>query len=812
MNLYEYENRHNALIRELGAECAVLLKSNGDFPLDSAGKLALYGNGARATVKGGSGSGEVNSRFFVTAEQGLKEAGFTITTEEWLEGYEAFFARTRKKFLADIRAEAKKRHKNPILYGMGKTMSEFDYALPLTGEGDVCVYVLARRSGEGADRKPGKGDVRLTDAEVRDIMKAREKYKKFMLVLNVGGPVDLAPVLAVENILLLGQLGTETGHILADILLGKSAPCGKLTTTWAAYGDYPDVGSFGEENETRYREGIYVGYRYFTTVGKKALFPFGHGLTYTDFSVKTEQILLDGMRVTVRVRVTNTGKRAGKEAVQLYVSIPEGKLDQPFISLVSFAKTKELSPGEGVDLYLSFSMADIASYDAERESWILEAGSYILRPGLSSEDTEAVGEIFISREIIVSKAKNVLGRPDFEDCRFEKAPRPLPGSLPVLKLDPEAVVSREFRYDTPEEIEPAAEALSDEELALFGLGAFASGGVSSLIGNSSLSVAGAAGETSSLGRRKIPTLVMADGPAGLRLAGEYYRDAKGTHAVGSTLPESVRELMPRPLALLLDRLSPKPGRGVKIREQYASAIPIGTAIAQSMNTTLAEALGDLVGEEMERFGVQLWLAPALNIHRSILCGRNFEYFSEDPLISGYFAAAITRGVQSHPGCGTTLKHYAANNQEKNRYYNNSQVSERAMREIYLKGFGIAVRLARPQAVMTSYNLLNGVHTSEHRGLIADILRAEFGFQGIVMTDWVVSGMEDGVNPPYPAPKPHRAAASGSDLFMPGSKADYEELLGALRSGEVERRQLLINASRLMKLIRLDKKRRRRGGE
>ena len=227
-------------------------------------------------------------------------------------------------------------------------------------------------------------------------------------------------------------------------------------------------------------------------------------------------------------------------------------------------------------------------------------------------------------------------------------------------------------------------------------------------------------------------------------------------------------------------------------------IPIGTAIAQSFNTELAENFGDLVGAEMEMMGVNLWLAPALNIHRSILCGRNFEYYSEDPFVSGMVAAAITRGVQKHKGCFVTIKHYAANNAETNRYCNNSQVSERAMREIYLRGFGLCVREAGPKAVMTSYNLLNGTHTAEHRGLIEDILRCQFEFDGIVMTDWVIDVMTS-AGSKYRNSLSHEVAKAGGDLFMPGGKKDYENVLNALKDGSLSRKQVEINASRVVRM-------------
>jgi len=300
-------------------------------------------------------------------------------------------------------------------------------------------------------------------------------------------------------------------------------------------------------------------------------------------------------------------------------------------------------------------------------------------------------------------------------------------------------------------------------------------------------------------------MVMADGPAGLRLSQQFYRDEKGAHGVGAAgLPESIAEFLPKPAQWLMTLLSGKSKvpANAKVEYQYATAIPIGTALAQSWNLEFAKACGDIVGDEMERFGVHLWLAPALNIHRSIRCGRNFEYFSEDPLISGRMAAAITLGVQAHPGCGTTIKHYCANNQETNRYGNNSQVSERAMREIYLKGFGICVRESQPKAVMTSYNLLNGTHTAERRDLSEDILRCEFGYKGIIMTDWVVgNGVMNSKADIHPRVKPQLVAAAGGDLFMPGGKADFKNVMAGLADGSVSREQLQINATRVCRMAK-----------
>ena len=797
MNTYEIE--HNAILRENGAECTVLLKSDATFPLKQPCELALFGSGARKTIKGGTGSGEVNSRSFVTAEEGLEQAGFTITSKSWLDRYSEFWPQAKKRFIKKLKRDALKRGTLAILSDMGAVMPEPDYDFPLDARGDTAIYVLARMTGEGSDRKPVPGDILLTKTEKRDILALNHKYKNFLLVLNVGGVVDLSPVMEVKNILLLSQLGCETGHILADIVLGKSAPSGKLTTTWFAWGDHPSPGSFGEKDDTRYNEGIYVGYRCFDSMEKKPLFPFGYGLGYTNFSCVFVRAHADMSKITVEALVRNTGEYPGKEVVQLYVSQPQGKLDKPYQTLAAFTKSRTLQPGEEQTLELNFQLRDLASYDEDRASWILEPGDYILRFGNSSRDTQPVAAVQLDGEAVIRKVRNGLGKPDFTDWKPEMKAAELPDGICILYVSAAAFETANIVYDLQEMIDPAVETLTDEKLCLMNIGAFKQGGAQSIVGNAANSVAGAAGETAGV-MDDLPALVMADGPAGLRLSRLYTKDENGIHALDGGMPESVMEVMPAPAAFVMKLLDKKKNTEGEIFEQYCTAIPVGTALAQSWNTDLAELCGDIVGDEMERFHVQLWLAPALNIHRDIRCGRNYEYYSEDPLISGKIAAAVTKGVQKHPGCGVTVKHFAANNQETNRYTSNSQVSERAMRELYLKGFEIAVRDSQPVALMTSYNLLNGVHTSERRDLIEDILRAEFGFRGVVMTDWVVSGMYFGKHK-YPAPNAAKTAAAGNDLFMPGCKGDFKAMMKGLKAGLVSRKQLQINATHVVKTVR-----------
>ena len=790
-----YEIDHLNAVRALAPECMVLLRSDGAFPLAEPGEIALFGSGARGTIKGGTGSGDVNSRHVTTIEEGLESAGFTIVTRPWLEAYDRVRAQAHQDFISDIRAEAAERGVPAIMIGMGSVMAEPEYTIPLDVETDsdprTAVYVLARTSGEGSDRTPEAGDLRLTDTEIRDIRCLNERFETFLLVLNVGGVVDLSPLDDITNILLLSQLGAAIGNAFADVLLGGAYPSGKLATTWAAWDECDQIGDFGDPDGTHYREGVYVGYRFYDSVGKEPLFPFGFGLGYTTFDVETRRASLDGARVSIGVDVTNTGEHPGKETVQVYASVPAGRLDQPLQALAGFAKTDEITPGATVHITIDIDLTDLASYDEATRATVLEAGRYLLRVGTSSRHLSPVAVVELAQDATVRLLTGDLGDPGFTDWRPE-APVVLdiPAGLPVLVVDPVhlrrpdgAAPDERMAPEGFSEALALARDLSDDDLMHAVLGDYLSGEESgSIVGAASTTVIGAAGQTTTR-IPGLPSLIMADGPAGLRLAPTYGVDAEGPFSLGdSSLPATFLELMDdagREALGIADE--PEPREPAEIREQYATAIPIGTALAQSWNPGLAQRFGDVVGAEMERFGVDLWLAPAFNLHRSVLCGRNFEYLSEDPLLAGHIAAAITRGVQSHPGRGVTIKHLACNNQETNRLNSNSRVSPRALRDLYLRAFEICVRQARPAAVMTSYNLINGVHTSESAELLEVILRQEWGFDGLVMTDWVVAGMTHS-DMKHPRATAAASVKAGNELFMPGGESDREDLLAALRRG------------------------------
>lgn len=802
MNKYEKDNIER--LRPYLAECTVLLKRNGAFPLDSPCAIAAAGSGVRDTVKGGTGSGEVNSRYFVTVEQGLKDAGFTITNPFWPDMYNNFKEKARKDFVNSIKKKARAEKMNVLAASMGAVIKQPEYIIPLDYTADAAIYVVSRISGEGNDRLPEKGDFILTDSEVRDILALDRYYDKFMLVINAGGPVDLSPVMGVGNILVLSQLGVETGTALADILLGKAYPSGKLATTWAAVEDQCTAGDFGERDDTRYREGIYVGYRFFDTFGLDTLFPFGYGLGYTDFSIGKTTVKVNGPVVEVSAPITNKGKYKGKETLQVYVSCPQGKLDREAKSLAGFAKTGELEPKKRQTVRVSFDIRDLAGFDTKTASYILEKGEYIILAGTDSASAAPVAVLTLDEDFTSLKAERLFDGADFSDLRGIAARDLIDEKLRVFRLDLSGCETEKLKDNNGDEMAALVpDGLSAEDLAYINVGDFSDKGLSiaSVIGEASRSVAGAAGESCKRYTDKgVGSFIVADGPAGVRISKRYYEDEKGKHSVGSTMPATMLDMFPGVLRKLLER-EPKAKAGRVFKEQYCTAIPIATAIAQSWNTEFAEICGDIVGSEMDIFGIDVWLAPALNIHRNILCGRNFEYFSEDPLISGKFAAAITRGVQKHPGRGVTIKHYAANNQETNRYASNSMISERALREIYLKGFGICIRESDPVSIMTSYNLLNGEHTSESRALTEVLLR-EFGFDGLIMTDWVVGGdMLLAKGSKYGAPDAAKVAAAGCSMFMPGSKGDFDQIIKGLKKGTVTERQLKENAGRIIHVLR-----------
>ena len=800
--MFDYEITNINKVRELAHECTLFLKRDNSFPLDKPCKIAAYGNGVRNTLKGGTGSGEVNSRSFKTIEEVLKETNFEIINNDYFDLYDLEYQKARKKFIKQIRKDAKKEKMNPVAYGMGMVMPEMDYEVKLDFSAEASIYVLSRICGEGNDRKNISGDFKLTNTEIKMINELNKAYEKFMLVLNVGGPVDLEPVKDVKNILLLSQLGVSTSEVLIDILLGKVNPSGKLTTSWTSFENYNKL-DFGSNDETKYTEGVYVGYRYFDSVNKTLDYPFGYGLSYTDFKLDFNEYKVDGSIINLNVKVKNIGEYSGKEVVEVYLSKRTNNIDNPYQDLVAFKKSKNLGKNEEENIEISFDLCDFSNFDENNNSYILDSGKYVVRVGNSSANTKAVLVLELDSVITIKKVKSIIDKPSFKDDIYNEFKDEDLSKVESVKLDLSSINTIVEQYDYTRYIYDEVHNLSDRDLAKMCMGTFDEHkGFFSIIGNASRSVAGAAGETRSLeGIKSIP---MADGPAGLRLSRMYYEDKKGVHSVGGNgLPESMLELLTgkqRFFFKLLVHNKKKAPKGCELKYQYATAIPIGTALAQSFNLDYIYSCGDIVGSEMERFNVKLWLAPALNIHRSVLCGRNFEYYSEDPLVSGLVANAMTLGVQKHKNCGVTIKHFCCNNQETNRTGNNTNISERTLREIYLRGFEICIKNSNPKSIMSSYNLLNGTHTSEHKGLMLDYLRGECRYDGLIMTDWTTPGHAN------PKVKYHPmnvvdVIKGGGDVFMPGTMFDLEDLLDALKEEKIDRKLLEQSASSVVHMSR-----------
>lgn len=837
------EKKHAEVSLNLAAECPVLIENDGTLPLNTK-KIALYGFGARHTVKGGTGSGDVNTRKNVNVEEGLANAGYEILTTAWIDRCEQMRMEAKAAYKQKIRKISEEAGVPEFYISFTNPYEEPEPIMvteeDLTEETDTCIYVIARNSGEAADRKNRKGDYQLFDSEKASLEFLAKKYAKLIVVLNVGGVMDLSELKAIDGInavLLLSQLGNITGDVLPMILSGEVNPSGKLVDTWAKkYEDYPSSAGFslndGNVNDEYYAEGIYVGYRYFDTFGVEPLYHFGYGKSYTTFDIQPVSTVVsyEGVpSVHVTVSVTNTGKAAGKETVQVYYSAPADKRPKPYQELAVYEKTELLQPGETETMTLTYAIKDMTSFCERGKGWILDAGTYLIRVGNASDNTIVCGSLFVETKKKLADHKNFF-RKDVEFDELTAAlrdPMTAPEGMEVITLDTDKIPMDSFTYQgdvtgqtivsgqgitkggqeycfakgietshrkplttafteklTMDDIlsgkctvEDLVAQLSIEEMATFCVGTSRSEN-GSVLGNASNVVPGAAGDTASIciEDRKIKNMILADGPAGLRLQPIFKTDFDGNLLPGGAILGEVSE-----------PFDPKYTDENSITYyQYCTAIPIGWALAMSWNKEMLEMAGSVIGEEMERFGVDLWLAPAMNIHRNPLCGRNFEYYSEDPVVAGKCAGAITRGVQSHPGKGTCIKHFALNSQEENRYFTNSHASERAIREIYIKGFEICVKETQPLSLMTSYNLINGIHAANNYDLLQGLLRDEWGFEGVVMTDWCTSvdlpGLT-GESTKYPISASTGCIFAGNDLQMPGDSKNVQDIIDAVKSGK-----------------------------
>ena len=778
------EKDNLAVAYQAACEGMVLLRNDGTLPLQTK-KIALYGAGASMTIKGGTGSGEVNERHSVTILEGLNDRGFEITTKTWLDDYAAGYIEAEKAY-----KEEKKKRVNVFEFGSIMNMLFDNFRMPagrvITMEDvngsatDTCIYVLSRQAGEGGDRRTEKGDMFLTDEERAAITFCGEHYEKFILVINSGSAIDMTfaeEISGINAIVYICQLGTEGGHAFADLISGQISPSGKLSDTWAkSYADVPFGNEYsflnGNLENEYYKEGIYVGYRYFDSFGIEPAYPFGFGLSYTDFNIQNSGVSLQGTEVTVKALVTNSGLQySGKEVVQLYLSAPVGQLHKEYQSLAAFVKTRELAPGERQVVELSFDLKDFSSYREYDACYVLEAGEYILRLGNSSRNTIPAAVLLLEQETIVSRHHNIC---HLEDS-FEELTAPgrnteaIPEHIPYILVDVANFKTTDYTYEQPKEcsderVQKFLDTLSLEEMVdiVVGIGMFG--------GETRFNLPGSVGNTTSkFWDRGLANVALCDGPAGLRIQKRSALDKKGKiKPIDMAL--SIFESFPR---FVKKWMVGDPEKDT-VLYQYTTAFPVANALAQTWNTELLFEVGNAIYREMKEYGCTYWLAPAINIHRNPLCGRNFEYFSEDPRLSGCMAAAITKGVQQEEGYYVTVKHFACNNQEENRNKVSSNLSERALREIYLRGFEITVCEGGAKAIMTSYNKVNGVYAPNSYDLCTNVLRCEWGFDGVVMTDWFSTNKNLASNA--------IAMKAGNDLIMPGGSSFKKEILLGVKSG------------------------------
>jgi beta-glucosidase len=780
----ERETTNAQISMQAATQGMVLLQNkNNTLPIAQKGKIALFGGGAYVTVKGGTGSGDVNQRYTVPVWDAIKKAGYSITSSNWLESY-------KKSFDKQKVAYDKKNAGN----WWAAPFNLPDYALTdadikTASQTDTAIYVVSRNSGEGSDRTAKKGDYYLTDAEYANIKKMALSFKNSIVVLNVGGIIDTKfakDIPQLDSVVLMSQAGMEGGTAALKVLDGEVTPSGKLTDTWAVnYSDYPSSTTFssndGNSLKEDYTDDIYVGYRYFDTFNVTPAYSFGYGLSYTSFDMKTVSVTADEKKVTVKVKVTNTGKKySGKEVAQVYFSAPNGDLEKPYQELAAYGKTDLLAPGQSQTLTISYNTSEMSSYSEKDAAYEMEKGNYVIRVGNSSRNTHVAAALNLgstvkteqlSNQMKIDKKITTLSNKEVPTYSYEGEQNEIAKAQKISlsskelelidgnnasKYDKEDVttyVTEATKNDQTKSTSPYKEtkvtvdgvkdaklydvysskitmqqfvaSLSVQKMADIVEGIGMSGNSSGIIGAQANSVPGAAGETTSnyFDTDGIPNIVLSDGPAGIRIT-QSYKNNNQTYY------------------------------------QYCTAFPIGTLLAQTWDPEVVKSTDNALGKEMLEYGATLWLAPGMNIHRNPLCGRNFEYYSEDPFIAGTMAVAATTGVQSNPGIGVTIKHYATNNQENDRTTEYNTVSERALREIYLKGFEMAIKGAQPMAIMTSYNGLNGVPAADSYDLCTDFPRGEWGFKGLIMTDWG-GGMST----------PSKSMHAGNDLIMPGGSQD-----------------------------------------
>ena len=754
--------RYAVLARQATAEGCVLLENEGQaLPLREGERVAVFGRMAFHYYKSGLGSGGlVNTRYVVGILDALKDCKEIRLDEKLMGIYEDWI------------------RENPFDEGQGwgrvpwcqKEMEVTDEMLGCARDNDVSLVIIGRTAGEDQDNNAGPGSYCLTETEEDMIRRVCQASKRTVVVLNVGNIIDMSWVKKYhpQAVLYAWQGGQEGGNGVADVLTGKVCACGKLTDTIAqSIEDYPSTENFGDPFKNYYKEDIYVGYRYFETFAKdKVLYPFGYGLSYTSFGIKAEILKNSEEELTVAAEVVNTGAVKGKEVVQVYAKVPQGKLGNPARRLIGFAKTGELKPGEKEEVVIVIPKYDLTSYDdsgvtGHKSCYVLEEGTYEIFVGSDVRSAESAG-CYEEKFRVVEKLQEAYA-PVEKFSRMKAVLMPdgsyqaVTEEVPVRTVDPQErrkqnlpetlVYTGDKGYklvdvlDGKVSMENFVAQISEEDLIAMFRG---EGMCSPKVTPGTAAAFG--GVTESMKALGIPVGCCADGPSGIRM-----------------------------------------DCGTK-----AFSLPNGTALGCTFNTELVSDLYEMTGKELRLNKIDSLLGPGMNIHRNPLNGRNFEYISEDPLLTGRICAVQVKAM-AKSGIGSTIKHFCGNNQEVGRSTSDSVMSERCLREIYLKGFEMAVREGGARSVMTTYGSVNGLWTAGSYDLCTTILRKEWGFEGIVMTDWWAKSNYEGHQAEVQVKAPMVAAQNDIYMVVSDAKAnpekdDVEEMLhaGKLTLGELQR--------------------------
>ena len=739
--------KHIQLSREAACEGAVLLRNKDNIlPLKKGTKVAIFGKAQIDYVKGGGGSGDVHCEYVRNIYQGLKLKNDKIEIFDKLSLY----------YEVACHEEYKAGKKNGLF-------DEFDIPEDLVKEAkeftDTAIITINRFSAEGWDGKNDGEDTYFALSKQEKLMvdTVCNNFGKVIVLLNTGAMIDTSWFAKNDKIgsaLMIWQGGMEGGLASADILVGDVTPSGKLVDTCAGdFDDYPSSATFHESDDyVKYTEDIFVGYRYFETIpGKKesVVYPFGYGLSYTKFEIKNTQAQIAGDKILISADVKNVGTYSGKEVLQVYYCAPEGKITKPARELCAFKKTRLLAPSESETLIMSFDINDMASYDdmgyVEKSAYVMEKGEYKIFVGTNVRDAKEIEfKYVLSENKICQKltqyctptnlGKRLTATGEYIDVPDEEyTPKAFENTYKCdVKIPAEEEQKKQLIDVVKGEVslDDFISQLSDYEL--LGL----------LVGQKNTGVANTDG-MGNLPEYGVPSPMTVDGPAGVRI---------------------------------------HPKTGIR-----TTAFPVATMLACTWNLDILERVGVAGALETKENNLSMWLTPALNIHRSPLCGRNFEYYSEDPFVSGKMAAAMVRGIQSQRIVATP-KHFACNNKETNRMESNSILSERALREIYLKGFEICVKESEPKLIMTAYNIINNVRASENAELITGILRGEWGYKGLVTTDW------------WNTAEKSAEVKAGNDIRMPstanGGKQSYIDTISVKNT----RNELAICVKRLLELI------------